>query len=152
MYSIKQHTVHQICKWKACNKWTPSHSWVFRRVHPGVQSFQYWAQTLVPWIYDTMVSKPSQVGILPRVCVLSSVSCGLGLLLYIISCWHVLLIVYRFCKPSDESKRQQKVAQILEKLIILTIEEVEMYPSIQAKIWGSIGQVCYIFWLYILNG
>ncbi|PSN31934.1 Neurofibromin [Blattella germanica] len=46
-----------------------------------------------------------------------------------------------FCKPSDESKRQQKVAQILEKLIILTIEEVEMYPSIQAKIWGSIGQV-----------
>jgi neurofibromin 1 len=52
-----------------------------------------------------------------------------------------LFIVYRFCKPSDESKRQQKVAQILEKLIILTIEEVEMYPSIQAKIWGSIGQV-----------
>ncbi|XP_023718196.1 neurofibromin isoform X5 [Cryptotermes secundus] len=47
----------------------------------------------------------------------------------------------RFCKPSDESKRQQKVAHILEKLIILTIEEVEMYPSIQAKIWGSIGQV-----------
>lgn len=33
------------------------------------------------------------------------------------------------------------MAQILEKLIILTIEEVEMYPSIQAKIWGSIGQV-----------
>ncbi|KAK7864725.1 hypothetical protein R5R35_013611 [Gryllus longicercus] len=47
----------------------------------------------------------------------------------------------RFCKPSDENKRQQKVAQILEKLIELTIEEVEMYPSIQAKIWGSIGQV-----------
>ncbi|XP_077293081.1 neurofibromin 1 [Arctopsyche grandis] len=47
----------------------------------------------------------------------------------------------RFCKPSDESKRQKQVAQILEKLIILTIEEVEMYPSIQAKIWGSIGQV-----------
>nr|CAD7452027.1 unnamed protein product [Timema tahoe] len=47
----------------------------------------------------------------------------------------------RFCKPSDESKRQLKVAQILEQLIILTIEEVEMYPSIQAKIWGSIGQV-----------
>jgi hypothetical protein len=52
--------------------------------------------------------------------------------------------VYRFCKPPDESKRQQKVAQILEKLIDLTIEEVEMYPSIQAKIWGSIGQVCLI--------
>ncbi|KAJ4432818.1 hypothetical protein ANN_21457 [Periplaneta americana] len=53
----------------------------------------------------------------------------------------ILFITCRFCKPSDESKRQQKVAQILEKLIILTIEEVEMYPSIQAKIWGSIGQV-----------
>ena len=52
--------------------------------------------------------------------------------------------MYRFCKPSDESKRQQKVVQILEKLIDLTIEEVEMYPSIQAKIWGSIGQVCLI--------
>jgi neurofibromin 1 len=55
----------------------------------------------------------------------------------------VLFTVYRFCKPSDESKRQQKVAHILENLIILTIEEVEMYPSIQAKIWGSIGQVCH---------
>ncbi|XP_054264930.1 neurofibromin isoform X3 [Macrosteles quadrilineatus] len=47
----------------------------------------------------------------------------------------------RFCKPSDESKRQQKVAQILEKLILLTIQEEQMYPSIQAKIWGSLGQV-----------
>ncbi|XP_014247194.1 neurofibromin isoform X2 [Cimex lectularius] len=47
----------------------------------------------------------------------------------------------RFCKPADENKRQQKVVQILEKLILLTVEEVEMYPSIQAKIWGSIGQV-----------
>jgi hypothetical protein len=64
----------------------------------------------------------------------------------------ILFLVYRFCKPSDESKRQQKVAQILEKLILLTIEEVEMYPSIQAKIWGSIGQVCHIFWLHILHG
>lgn len=33
------------------------------------------------------------------------------------------------------------MAGIIEKLILLTIEEVEMYPSIQAKIWGSIGQV-----------
>lgn len=48
---------------------------------------------------------------------------------------------FRFCKPSEENKRQKQVAQILEKLILLTIEEVEMYPSIQAKIWGSIGQV-----------
>lgn len=30
---------------------------------------------------------------------------------------------------------------ILDKLITLTIEEEEMYPSIQAKIWGNIGQV-----------
>ncbi|XP_072156372.1 neurofibromin isoform X3 [Bemisia tabaci] len=47
----------------------------------------------------------------------------------------------RFCKPTDEGKRQQKVLQILEKLILLTVQEKEMYPSIQAKIWGSIGQV-----------
>ncbi|XP_023313062.1 neurofibromin isoform X2 [Anoplophora glabripennis] len=47
----------------------------------------------------------------------------------------------RFCKPSEENKRQKQVAGIIEKLILLTIEEVEMYPSIQAKIWGSIGQV-----------
>ncbi|CAB3359077.1 Hypothetical predicted protein [Cloeon dipterum] len=46
----------------------------------------------------------------------------------------------RFCKHPDETKRT-KVAIILDKLITLTIEEVEMYPSIQAKIWGSIGQV-----------
>jgi len=29
---------------------------------------------------------------------------------------------------------------ILDKLITLTIEEVEMYPSVQAKIWGNIGK------------
>ncbi|CAL8136053.1 unnamed protein product [Orchesella dallaii] len=46
----------------------------------------------------------------------------------------------KFCKHSDDNKRQ-KVAMILDKLITLTIEEVEMYPSIQAKIWGSLGQV-----------
>ncbi|CAN7985404.1 unnamed protein product [Ixodes hexagonus] len=46
----------------------------------------------------------------------------------------------RFCKHSDDNKRQ-RVATILDKLITLTIEEVEMYPSIQAKIWGKIGQV-----------
>ncbi|XP_022248395.1 neurofibromin-like, partial [Limulus polyphemus] len=46
----------------------------------------------------------------------------------------------RFCKHSDDNKRQ-RVATILDKLITLTIEEVEMYPSIQAKIWGNIGQV-----------
>lgn len=47
----------------------------------------------------------------------------------------------RFCKPSDEGKRQKQVAMILEKLINLTIEQKEMYPSIQAKIWGNLGQV-----------
>nr|XP_023020941.1 neurofibromin isoform X3 [Leptinotarsa decemlineata] len=47
----------------------------------------------------------------------------------------------RFCKAAEENKRQKQVAGIIEKLILLTIEEVQMYPSIQAKIWGSIGQV-----------
>ncbi|ESO97611.1 hypothetical protein LOTGIDRAFT_104331 [Lottia gigantea] len=46
----------------------------------------------------------------------------------------------RFCKHNDENKRQ-KVALILDKLITMTIEEDEMYPSIQAKIWGNIGQI-----------
>ncbi|XP_048257175.1 neurofibromin-like isoform X1 [Haliotis rufescens] len=46
----------------------------------------------------------------------------------------------RFCKQCDENKRQ-KVALILDKLITMTIEEEEMYPSIQAKIWGNIGQI-----------
>ncbi|CAH1800649.1 unnamed protein product [Owenia fusiformis] len=46
----------------------------------------------------------------------------------------------RFCKHSDDNKRQ-KVSLILDKLITMTIDEVEMYPSIQAKIWGNIGQV-----------
>ncbi|XP_076037771.1 neurofibromin-like [Oratosquilla oratoria] len=46
----------------------------------------------------------------------------------------------RFCRHQDDTKRG-KVAMILDKLITLTIEEVEMYPSIQAKIWGNIGQV-----------
>lgn len=47
---------------------------------------------------------------------------------------------FRFCKSSDDTKKL-KVSQILERLINLTIEQKEMYPSIQAKIWGSIGQV-----------
>lgn len=46
----------------------------------------------------------------------------------------------RFCKQSDETKRQ-KVNLILDKLITMTIDEVQMYPSIQAKIWGNIGVV-----------
>lgn len=47
---------------------------------------------------------------------------------------------FRFCKSNDETKKL-KVSQILERLISLTIEQKEMYPSIQAKIWGSIGEV-----------
>ena len=34
-----------------------------------------------------------------------------------------------------------KVAIILDKLISMTIEEDDMYPSIQAKIWSNIGSV-----------
>ncbi|CAF4832395.1 unnamed protein product, partial [Rotaria sp. Silwood2] len=46
----------------------------------------------------------------------------------------------RFCKQNDDNKRA-KVSMILDKLITLTIEEDDMYPSIQAKIWSHIGQV-----------
>ncbi|XP_055848107.1 neurofibromin isoform X2 [Episyrphus balteatus] len=46
----------------------------------------------------------------------------------------------KFCKSNDDSKKL-KVSQILDKLICLTIEQKEMYPSVQAKIWGSIGQI-----------
>lgn len=47
----------------------------------------------------------------------------------------------RFCKHNDDAKRQ-RVTAILDKLITMTINEKQMYPSIQAKIWGSLGQVC----------
>ena len=46
----------------------------------------------------------------------------------------------RFCRHSDDNKRQ-KVSLILDKLITLTLQEEEMYPSIIAKIWGNLGQV-----------
>lgn len=46
----------------------------------------------------------------------------------------------RFCKHNDDAKRQ-RVTAILDKLITMTINEKQMYPSIQAKIWGSLGQV-----------
>ncbi|XP_075145354.1 neurofibromin 1 isoform X2 [Haematobia irritans] len=46
----------------------------------------------------------------------------------------------KFCKSNDDAKKL-KVSQILEKLIFLTIEQKEMYPSVQAKIWGSVGQI-----------
>lgn len=47
----------------------------------------------------------------------------------------------KFCKPTDDFKRYKKVGEILEKLIVLTIKETEMYPSVQAKIWGTLGKV-----------
>lgn len=46
----------------------------------------------------------------------------------------------RFCKHNDDAKRQ-RVTAILDKLITMTINEKQMYPSIQAKIRGSLGQV-----------
>jgi len=46
----------------------------------------------------------------------------------------------RFCRHNDENKRT-KVAHILDKLISMTIEEDDMYPSIQANIWSNIGSV-----------
>ncbi|XP_012162697.1 neurofibromin isoform X2 [Ceratitis capitata] len=46
----------------------------------------------------------------------------------------------KFCKANDDAKKL-KVSQILDKLVCLTIEQKEMYPSVQAKIWGSIGQI-----------
>lgn len=51
-----------------------------------------------------------------------------------------LLNLVRFCKHNDDAKRQ-RVTAILGKLITMTINEKQMYPSIQAKIWGSLGQV-----------
>lgn len=49
----------------------------------------------------------------------------------------------RFCKHNDDAKRQ-RVTAILDKLITMTINEKQMYPSIQAKIWGSLGQVGFL--------
>lgn len=51
-----------------------------------------------------------------------------------------LLNLVRFCKHNDDAKRL-RVTAILDKLITMTINEKQMYPSIQAKIWGSLGQV-----------
>lgn len=62
---------------------------------------------------------------------------------------HIIAIFFRFCNHPDDKKRA-KVAMILDKLITLTIEEVEMYPSIQAKIWGNIGQVSHVLFNVLL--
>lgn len=57
-----------------------------------------------------------------------------------------LLNLVRFCKHNDDAKRQ-RVTAILDKLITMTINEKQMYPSIQAKIWGSLGQVLPFFYV-----
>eukprot|EP00118_Oscarella_pearsei_P012253 m.88991 g.88991 ORF g.88991 m.88991 type:complete len:2691 (+) comp36590_c0_seq4:57-8129(+) len=45
------------------------------------------------------------------------------------------------CRESPDKQKQQKVMQILEKLIDMTVKEKEIYPSIQADVWGTIGHV-----------
>lgn len=65
----------------------------------------------------------------------------------------------RFCKLTGDDVKRQKVSVILDRLVTMTIEEFEvrlgnyfivlliiisflqMYPSIQAKIWGNMGRV-----------
>lgn len=61
-----------------------------------------------------------------------------------------LLNLVRFCKHSDDAKRQ-RVSAILDKLITMTINEKQMYPSIQAKIWGSLGQVTKLRCIYMAH-
>ncbi|PAA61927.1 hypothetical protein BOX15_Mlig026750g1, partial [Macrostomum lignano] len=46
----------------------------------------------------------------------------------------------RFCRHSDENKRQ-KVVFILDKLISVTLSQEEMYPNFQAKIWSNFGDL-----------
>ena len=46
----------------------------------------------------------------------------------------------RFCRHSDENKRQ-KVSVIIDKLITMTIEEDDMYAIIQANVWTLFSNV-----------
>uniref|UniRef100_A0A1I8HU95 Ras-GAP domain-containing protein n=1 Tax=Macrostomum lignano TaxID=282301 RepID=A0A1I8HU95_9PLAT len=46
----------------------------------------------------------------------------------------------RFCRHPDDNKRQ-KVVCILDKLISVTLSQVEMYPNFQAKIWSNFGEL-----------
>ncbi|XP_020288690.1 neurofibromin isoform X3 [Pseudomyrmex gracilis] len=50
----------------------------------------------------------------------------------------------RFYKSQDEElggKKQKQIIEILNDLITLTIQEIDMYPSMQAKIWNTIGRL-----------
>lgn len=51
-----------------------------------------------------------------------------------------VFFVCRFASNKDEGKRKQ-VTGILESLIQLTIDQKEMYPSIQGKVWVTIGAI-----------
>lgn len=48
----------------------------------------------------------------------------------------IIVFLSRFCR---DDQRKKQVSSILEQLYILTLNQKEMYPSIQAKIWVSIG-------------
>ncbi|VDP30863.1 unnamed protein product, partial [Soboliphyme baturini] len=47
----------------------------------------------------------------------------------------------KFCRQSGDDFKRRKVVQVIENLITMTVEEREMYPSIQTKIWGNMGRV-----------
>ncbi len=50
----------------------------------------------------------------------------------------------QFCAPSgapDSQEKLQKTQEILRQLIDVTVEEAEMYPSLQSKVWHNIGMV-----------
>lgn len=51
--------------------------------------------------------------------------------------WFPNLVRFR----NSDGNKKQRLSNIIDKLITLTIDEAEMYPSIQAKIWSKIGQI-----------
>lgn len=49
-----------------------------------------------------------------------------------------------FCSPSvasDGPEKLQKTVEIIQQLIEITVEEAEMYPSLQSKVWHTIATV-----------
>ena len=49
-----------------------------------------------------------------------------------------------FCTPSgtqDAREKRAKTEEIMKQFIEITVEEPEMYPSLQSKVWYSIGGV-----------
>jgi len=47
----------------------------------------------------------------------------------------------RFCKCVSDDPFRIRLGQILDKIIQMTIKERQLYPSIQAKVWGNIGKL-----------